>query len=114
MTACPFQPPGGLLGIAVCQQYGDGSLYAAARCINGGAGFFPLHALSLIHISEQDLLLCPAQLFAHQHMGIAQPGSSQPAAEGGDVYKRQSFTSTSLAPGKSTSAVCRVRQSGVI
>ena len=38
MAACPFQPPGGFCGIAVCQQHGDGGLYAAARCINGGAG----------------------------------------------------------------------------
>ena len=44
MAACPFQPPDGLLCIAVRQQHGDGSLYTAARCINGGAGFFPLHA----------------------------------------------------------------------
>ena len=54
----------------------------------------------LLRRAEQDLLLCPAQLFPHQHMGIAQPGSSQPAAEGGRRFCPAGQEKHGLSPGR--------------
>ena len=53
----------------------------------------------LLRRAEQDLLLRPAQLFAHQHMGIAQPGSSQSAAEGGRRFCPAGQEKHRLSPG---------------
>ena len=54
----------------------------------------------LLRRAEHDLLLCPAQLFAHQHMGIAQPGGSQPAAEGGRRFCPAGQEKHRLSPGR--------------
>ncbi len=54
----------------------------------------------LLRRAEQDLFLCPAQLFAHQHMGIAQPGGSQSAAEGGRRFCPAGQEKHRLSPGR--------------